>query len=161
MRRMVLSLALLVAVGYQPVTTQMTEEQKAAIAAEVDSVVNERWVTLELAGTDIPFDAHDAPEWAWVLNGTVLLSKTAYDDYFGQDAGILRLQDVKVVDSRTVVLSPEIVLTIQRVRLIVVNVASYTPDEYVWRYAETLAWNKRNGEWKIILGHGSFPPESI
>jgi hypothetical protein len=141
----------------QPTTTELSAEQKAAIAAEVDSVMAERWHAIERADASRSFEAAGSQEFAWAVNGSVLLSYDDYQEYLGPVVRNFRLQDVKVVDTRTVVLAPNIVLTIQKISMFVVNVLSYEPEEELWRFAETLVWEKRNGEWKIILGHGSFP----
>jgi hypothetical protein len=158
---MILPLMLFTAVACQPATMELTDGQKAVIAAEVDSIMNEWWAAFT---TSIDFDrgmsfTADAPEMAWATNGTLLPSRSAIDAYYRPVFGSIQSQAIEFSDSRTVVLAPDVVCTIRVGNTVVVDTAGNTMPEQT--YAETIVWVKRNGEWKVLLGHGSNPSEPI
>jgi hypothetical protein len=162
MRRLALaavSLAFLAAC--QPATTELTEEQKAEIAAEVDSIMNEWWAAYS---TDFDYDRgmsffSDEPETAWANDGEVYYTLSVIDETFRPFFADLQRQDVTPIDSRTIVLTSDVVYTIRHNTVVVVDTAGNAGPEI--RFAETIVWVKRNGEWKVLLGHGSTPPESM
>ena len=145
----------------QPATAELTEEQKAEIAAEVDSVMNEWWTVWSTA---LDYDRGmsfflDEPETAWADDGQVYYTATVIDETFRPFFAGLQRQDLTPIDSRTIVLTSDVVYTIRHNTIVAVDTAGNAGPEI--RFAETIVWVKRNGEWKVLLGHGSIPPESM
>jgi len=162
MRRLVLaalSLALL-ATACQPATTELTEEQRSAIAAEVDSVVNEWWTSWSTMDFDrgLSFFADD-PDVLWMNDAQPFYTKSGVDELIRPWAASLQRQDVTPIDSRTIVVAPDVVYTIRINTVVQVDTAGNALPEI--RFAETIVWVQRDGEWKVLIGHGSTPSESM
>jgi len=155
MRRLVFAAVALVFLtpACQPATTELTEEQKAEIAATVDSLTNEWWAAWEVFDLEQGLSfIHDGPEMTWASDGY----RTVYSVAEGRDvwgAGIagLQRQDLEVTNSRTVVLAPDIVWTLREFDYVVVDTAGNTVAE--GQFKETAVWVKQNGEWKVMLGN--------
>jgi hypothetical protein len=160
MRRLVLAaVALTFVTACQPATTELTEEQKAAIAAEVDSVVSQWWAAWNAMHFDHGMSFfEDARETAWAGDGQLHYSVAGIDGHYRPLFTGLQRQDVTPISSRTIVLGPDVVYTIRNVNVGHVDTAGIAQPEFP--YAETIIWVKQNGEWKVLLGHGSTPSES-
>jgi uncharacterized protein (TIGR02246 family) len=161
MRRLTLSvLSLTFLAACQPAAIELTEEEKAGIAAEVDAVASDWWS----AWTAVDFDRgmsfyEDATETAWAGDGQVHYSITGIEGHYRPFFAGLQRQNVNVIGSQTIVLAPDIVYTIRNTAIVAVDTAG-TPGPET-RYVETIVWVKRNTEWKVLLGHGSTPSESM
>lgn len=155
-----LALALVfAAAACQPATTELTEDQKAEIAAEVDSVASDWWAAWAAVEFDRGMSFIDAgPEATWTGDGgtvyTVAEMDRAWRPFFTQ----LQRQDLTFTDSRTVVLAPDIALTIRAVTFVATDTAGNTRPEF--SSVETVVWVKQNGEWKVLLGHESLQKKS-
>lgn len=149
----VLALALVSAtVSCQPATTGLTEQQKAEIAAEVDSVASDWWAAWAAVEYDRGMSFIDAgPEAAWTgYEGTIYTAAEmdrAYRPFFAQ----LQSQDITFTDKRTVVLAPDVACTIRGYTALVTDTTGNTWPEV--KNVETVVWVKRNGEWKVLVGH--------
>ena len=138
-------------------STQLSNAQRAVIAAEVDSVCDGLWypaweaVDFERALTFIV----DDPETAWVYEGQVIYTRAGIEEAFRPGAALAQSQEFNWTNSRTVVLAPDVAFTIREGSFVVTdtlgNVSPETP------FAETTVWVKRGGEWKVLQGHGSTP----
>jgi uncharacterized protein (TIGR02246 family) len=161
MRRLTLSvLSLAFLAACQPATTELTEEQKAAIAAEVDSVVSQWWAAWNAMDFDHGMSFfEDAGETAWAGDGQLHYSVSGIDGYYRPLFAGLQRQDITSISSRTIVLAPDVVYTIRNVNVAQVDTAGIAQPEFP--YAETIIWVKQNGEWKVLVGHGSTPSESM
>jgi len=161
MRRLVLAvLPLALLSACQPATTELTEEQKAEIAAEVDSVASDWWSAWSVVDFDRGMSFYaDAPETAWAGDGEVHYSIANIDSHYRPFFAGLQRQDVNVTGSRTIVLAPDIVYTIRSTAIVAVDTAGAPAPET--RFVETIVWVKRNNQWKVLLGHGSTPSESM
>jgi hypothetical protein len=71
----------------------------------------------------------------------------------------LQRQDNTRVEWRTIVLAPNVAYTIRINDVVQVDIAGNTGPDV--RYAETLVWVKRDGQWKVLIGHGSTSSESM
>jgi hypothetical protein len=78
----------------------------------------------------------------------------AYRPFFTQ----LESQDFDFTDSRTVVLAPDIAVTIRAVTGVATDTMGNTRPEI--STVETAVWVKRSGEWKILIGHESLQKKS-
>ncbi len=138
----------------------MTEEQKAEIAAEVDSVMND-WLGVWAGSMD--FDraisfVTDEPETGWVNDGQALFTRVETDAAFRPFFASLQSQTATITKSRTIVLASDVVYTIRAHN--VARVYTSGDEQPAIQFVETIVWVKRNGEWKILTGHGSTPSES-
>jgi hypothetical protein len=148
-----LLLLLLAVVACQPATMELTEEQKAEIAAEVDSLTNEWWSAWEAFDFDKGLSfVPDNEGIVWAGAGT----RTVYSPVEGREvwgpgvAGLSR-QELEFTNSRTVVLAPDIVWTLREGDGTAIDTTGTVVHE--GHFIETAVWVKRNGEWKILLGH--------
>jgi hypothetical protein len=133
----------------------LTDEEKATIAAEVDSICDQVWYPIWEA---LEFDRGlsmivDAPETAWVWENMVVYTRTGIDEAFRPGLAGLQRQEFDFPESRTIVLAPDVAYTIRAGTVLSVDEAG--EDEPEIPFAETTVWVKRNGEWKVLLGHGS------
>lgn len=162
MRRFVLAaLALTVFAACQPATTELTEEQKAEIATEVDSVMDVWWTVWS---TDIDFDralsfTADDPNMVWINDASPFYGRSGIDENLRPLVESMQRQEVTPIDSRTIVLSAELAYTVRINSLVHVDTAGNSQPEIRW--GETILWIKRNGEWKVLGGHGSSPADAI
>ncbi len=156
----VLALALVsAAVACQPAMTGLTEEQKAEIAAEVDSVASDWWASWAAVEYDRGMSFIDTgPEASWTGDEGTLYTVAEMDKAWRPWATELQHQDLTFTDSRTVVLTPEIALTIRAVTGVATDTTGNTRPEI--SSIETMVWVKRNGDWKILLGHESLQQKS-
>jgi ketosteroid isomerase-like protein len=141
-------------------TTDLTAEQRAAIAAEVDSVAAEWWSAWEDADADrgLSFIADDA-ETAWTGDdGTTYTLAAISSAWRGWGEGIQGPQQIEFTDATTVVLAADVVCTIRRVTTVQTHVGGTTAPEF--DSVETLIWVRRGGEWKVLIGHESMLQES-
>ena len=160
MHRFVLAASTLtVLAACQPATTELTEEQKVEIAAEVDSVANDWWAAWAAADFDRGMSFIDAgSEAAWSGDEGTLYTRAEMDRTWRPTFTQLERQDLTFTDSRTVVLAPDIVCTIRAVTGIATDTTGTTRPEI--SSIETLVWVKRNGEWRALIGHESLQKKS-
>jgi ketosteroid isomerase-like protein len=140
-----------------------TEEQRAAVVAEVDTVMKEWWGIWAGSG-DIDFDRGmsfitDEPETVWVNDGQVLLTKAVIQEVFRPFFAALQRQIVTPIESRTIALASDVVYTIRAVNLVRIDTAGN--EQPAVQFVETIVWVKRNGGWKVLTGSGSTPSESM
>ena len=162
MRRLllaVLSLAFLAAC--QPATTELTEEQKAAIAAEVNAIHAENGQ----AWADADFDRamsyfQNSQDMMFALEGGLMRGWDAmYNALAPYFEGVTR-QEMTVAETHTVVLARDAVsIMAQGTSAYVYESGEVGPES---PFALTLVYVLRDGEWKVALGHESLPtPESM
>jgi hypothetical protein len=154
MRRLVLPVfALTVLAAWQPGAPKQTEEQKAEIAATVDSLTNEWWSAWAVFDVDRGASfIYDGPGMTWASDGyrTLYSVAEAKEVWVASLAGLQR-QDLEVTNSRTVVLAEDIVWTLREFNYVVVDTSGTSVAE--GQFKETAVWVKRNGEWKVMLGN--------
>jgi uncharacterized protein (TIGR02246 family) len=136
-------------------------EQRAQIAAEVDSVTNEWWTVWSTAQDFDRFMSFfvDDTEPIWISDGQHLMSRSEIDAAFRPVMGNLARQDNTPIEFRTIVISPEVVYTIRINQVEQIDTTRTRLPEVRW--AETIVWVNREGVWKVLLGHGSSPNESM
>lgn len=144
----------------QPPTAGLTAEQRAALAAEVDSVAAEWWSAWEEADADrgLSFIADDA-ETAWTGDdGTTYTFAAISAAWRAWGEGMQGPQQVEYTDAKTVVLATDVVCTIRRITTVQTHVGGTTAPEF--DSVETLIWVRRGGAWKVLIGHESMLQES-
>jgi hypothetical protein len=153
MRRTILPLMLFVAAACQPARTELAEDQKTQIAAEVDSLTQEWWAAWEVFDFDRGLSfIYDGPDMVWTGAGTrTVYSSAEGREVWGPGVAGLQRQDLEFTNSRTVVLSADIVWTLREGNYVAVDTTGNVAAE--GRFIETAVWVKRNGQWKVLLGH--------
>lgn len=156
MRRTVLPLMLFVFAACQPATMELTEEQKAAIADTVNAANAEAWDAWREADLDRALSyLHDSPDLGFALEGQVFRGYAEADSYWRGGFATAEHMDITISDLRTIVLTADVVWLVQRGIFSVTDSAGLTSPET--EFALTTTWVRRDGEWKILLGHESFP----
>ena len=137
----------------QPSVPALTEEQKAEIAAVVDSLTIEWWNSWRSMDVErgISF-IHDAPEatWAGGPMRTVYGVAEMTEVWSAATAAFSR-QELEVTNQETYVLASDVEWTLREM-----DYAVYDTTDAVYaqgQHIETAVWVKRNGEWKLLLGH--------
>ena len=71
----------------------------------------------------------------------------------------MQRQENTPVEWRTVVVAPDIAYTVRINDVAQTDIAGNPGVE--GRYAETILWVKRNGQWRVLTGHGSSPNDAM
>lgn len=155
MNRMILPLMLFVA-ACSPATTELTDAEKAAIAADVNAITSEYWDAWRAADWDRGMSYYlDSPDFVWASGGTVYFGLSVLEGYKPAFDNVAS-QSFIFSESRTTVMAPDAAS--------VTAVGTWTQtdttgvagpmQDIVW----TGVWIQRDGEWKIHLVHLSSPP---
>ena len=144
-----------ITVGCEPPAPEFTDAMKAGIAAEVDATALEWWDAWRAVDYDRGMAYfEDDPEAAWTWDEgnlyTVAGMRAEWEGTWGAD---WESQQIDFTDSRTVVLAPDIAYTIRQFTAVVTDTSGAMLPQTSG--VETLVWVKRNGEWKVLLGHES------
>ncbi len=143
----------------QPATTELTDEQRAAIADTVNAANAEAWDAWREVDLDRALSyIHDSPDVGFAMEGQVYSGYAEVDSFWrGGFASADRI-DITISDLRTMVLTADVVCLVQRGVFSVTDSAGTSPET---AFALTTTWVRRDGEWKVLLGHESWlPPES-
>jgi ketosteroid isomerase-like protein len=148
-------------VACQPSPTELTDEQRAAIRDTVDALMVDFWDAVRHADFDRGLTFfHDAPETALAYEGRTDYTLATLDSVYRPGYAATRSQERTIADSRTTVLAPDVVYVMQRGILSATDTAGTTYP--ATPFAFTVVWVRRNGEWKVLLGHQSDGlPESL
>ena len=140
---------------------EMTQAEIAQIEAEVNEVLDEWWAVWS-AGED--FDRFisifaDDPQTLWIGDAEPYFGRAEIDAGFRPAMENLQRQDNTPIEWRTIVIAPEVVYTVRINDVTQTDIAGNSSPTV--RYAETLVWVKRDGQWRVLIGHGSSPNESM
>ena len=141
---------------------EMSEAEMARIAAEVDSLTVEWWEAWETFDWDRGFAfVEDAPETTWTGAVQTVYSVAEMREVWPPAMAGLARQDLEFTNSRTVVLTPEIVWTLREGNYVVTDTSGV--EVAAGQFTETALWVKRSGEWKVLLGHDddTTPPVEV
>jgi uncharacterized protein (TIGR02246 family) len=155
----VLSLAFLAAC--QPATTELTEEQKAALADSAIAVNTEAWQPWLAADVDQRMQSLlNSPDVGWAWNGEIRFGHANIAAWFRPFLDGVASQEFTVTERRAVVLSRDVVCVMESGTIAATDTAGVTFPPSA--FAFTAIWVRREGEWKIHLGHeSSRAPESM
>jgi hypothetical protein len=167
MRRLTLSiLSLVFLAACQPTTTELTEEQKGEIAADIRQVVAEFWNSVEVMDTDRWLD-HWSPELepffqtqpAIAVNLLTIVQtvddwRAGWEPTFAQRSG----HDIALENEHVAVLAEDIVLHVSRGTFTVSDTLGNTTEPAPWTVSTV--WVHRDAEWKILHFHQSWIPTS-
>ncbi len=136
----------------QPGTVDLTEAQRSAIAAEVDSITSEWWAAWEAVDVErgVSF-LYEGPGFVWAGAGPTLYSAADAREVWPSMVAGLGRQDLEFMNARTVVLAADVVWTLREMNWAAVDTAGAVVAE--GQSIETAVWVKRDGEWKVMLGH--------
>ncbi|NIM49961.1 MAG: DUF3225 domain-containing protein [Gemmatimonadales bacterium] len=155
MRRMILPLMLLVAAACQPATTELTEEQRAAIADTVRQLADTFFEDFRA----LDFDRAMAPwasELVWAENGVLGANRDSLDTVWrGMFASIQEVTSGDWGEVHVKVLGPDAAVFSATFDWAGVDTSgAQIGTAGVW----TTVWLRTDEGWKIVHGHESFPP---
>ena len=143
------------ALACAPPAEEFTEAMKAQIAAEVDATAADWWD----AWADVDYARGmgffaDEPEAAWAGDTGVFYTVAGMKaEWEGAWGATWHQQQIDFTESRTIVLAPDVAYTIRQYDAVVTDTSGAQLPQITG--VETLVWVKRNGEWKVLLGHES------
>jgi ketosteroid isomerase-like protein len=155
MRRTVLSLMLLTLAACQPPATELTEEQKAQITAEVRQLDTEFWNAWREADWDRGMAFYyDSPDFVWAADGIVTMGLDKLEALRPDFANVAS-QTFTFMTTRLVVMASDAVSMTALGTWTQTDTTGVTgpPEDFAW----TAVWVRRDGEWKIHLVHMSNP----
>jgi len=151
MRRFVFAaFALTVLAACQPTTRELTEEQKAEIAAEVNALQPDYlsvWSNADFAG-GMDYWVQ-SPDVAYANQGVVTFGYANMVSTFGPLLERVASQEFEITDRRTVVLAPDVVCVITQGTTTITDtdgVVTTGPPGVSFT-----TWVHRGGEWKVYL----------
>ncbi len=155
MRRMMLPLMLFICAACQPATMELTDTEKATIADEVNAINAEFWE----AWRDADFHRgmshyYDSPDLAFAMQGIVDYCYAPVDAKYRPGMATVVSQAITLTDSRTTVLAADVVCIMDGGTYTATDAHGVTGPEM--GFAVTNIWVRRDGEWRIHVGHESF-----
>ena len=156
MRRMILPLMLLAFAAYQPAATQLTEEQKAEIAAEVNALHTESIEAWSAGGYHRGMLHYlQSPEFTFALEGQLIHGFAGLHDAADSWLANLASQTMTRTESQTTVLAPNVVCIMEQGMGATTDTAGVTGPELT--FARTAIYVRLGGEWKLHFAHVSMP----
>jgi hypothetical protein len=147
---------LVVLAACEPAITELTDDERAEIAAEVESRLDQLWDALRNPNADLILSFFcESPDLLEVHDGGFISGYATFDSLAGPVIGEWENQVITVSETRSVVLSRDVVHTMR----VGTDSMTYKTGEAVPTrpWAVTYVWVRSDGEWKILLGHGSHP----
>ena len=142
----------------EPPPPEMTE---AEIAAEVELVLDDWWATWSAADDFDGFMTFfaDDPEVLWINDAEPFFGRAGIDAAFRPGYENMQGQENTPIEWRTIVIAPDVVYTVRINHIVQTDIAGNATFDH--RFAETIVWVKRDGEWKVLVGHGSSPNQTM
>ncbi len=155
MRRFVIAaFALTVFAACQPTTTELTEEQRAEIAAEVKTIHAEFWNTWREANVDDVMTYYlDSPSFGFSHVGEMIRSFSEYEELVQSAFATVGSQTITITDMHTTVLAPDVVCVMDRGVYAVTDTAGVIGTEAA--FTSTVIWVLHDAEWKVQHAHAS------
>ncbi|NIM49589.1 MAG: DUF4440 domain-containing protein [Gemmatimonadales bacterium] len=155
------AVACLLAAGCQPATVELTDAERAAIADSVNAINAEAWDAWREVDLDRALSYfHDSPDYWFALEGQVLRGYAEADSFWRGSFATANRIDITISDSRTMVLTADVVSVLEQGVFSVTDSAGVTSPETAFALSTT--WVRRDGEWKVLYGHESWlEPESM
>ena len=155
MRRIVLAaFALTVLAACQPVTTELTEEQKAEITAEVNLEMDQLWDDLVQPDWDrLAEYFHQSPDFVMGSDGMAIFGYEAVENAFQPLVDTWERQILTVSDTKTLVLATDMAYSMRVGTDAMVLKSGETTPTQLW--AMSFVWVRRDGEWRTLAGHQS------
>ena len=151
MHRLILAaFALTVLAACQPATTELTEEQKGEIAAEVQLLHDQYWDAWRETDKDRGMSYYrNSPDFVFA-NGVALVKGWGTLNEAVQ-SWTVESQVVTIDESIATVLAPDIVHFVENGTYSVTSTSGETGPDIP--FAVSTIWVLRDGEWKVDFGH--------
>ena len=158
MRRIVLAaFTLTVLAACQPATTELTEEQRNEIAAEVELLHGQFWDAWRVIDGRGMIYYYNSPDFAFGVDGQLVHGWAALNDIV-QSSNVVT-QEFTFNESLTTVLATDVVCVMEQGTYTETFDTGETGPETA--FAFTAIWVRQGDEWKVHLGHASMPaPET-
>jgi hypothetical protein len=163
MRRILLAaLAVSVFVACQPATTELTEEMKAEIAAEIRQVVAEFWQTAEevdiqrwLGYWPPEIESYFQTEPAFQVNMlNILTGADEVRENWVSDFAARSANGIVLANEHIAVLTEDLALHVSKGSFTVSDTLGNTTEPAPW--TATTVWVRHSGEWKNLHMHQSW-----
>jgi hypothetical protein len=142
----------------QPAATELTEEQKLAIAEEVNEVNAEFFDVWSQADWERGMTYYyNSPETVWATEGTLDYGYSEIDAKYRPTFAGVASQIFTITDSRTTVLAPTVASFTANIAWSRTDTTGVTGPEM--KIAWTAIWVLREGEWKVQTAHVSMPTQ--
>ena len=140
-----------------PVSSHLTEADRAATEAAVVARMEEFWAAWRNAEFEraLTFYA-DTSTFTWGANGTTWNSRVALDSVFRPLFAQVKSEDITIIETRPIVLSRDLVFITNRGSHSQTTTDGTTTRETPFAY--TTLWVNRAGQWQIMAGHASEAP---
>ncbi|NIM48083.1 MAG: DUF3225 domain-containing protein [Gemmatimonadales bacterium] len=156
MRRLIFPLILVGAVSCQPATSELTEERKAEVIAEVSALNLEYWDAWRAADWDRGMAYYfDSPDFVWASGGTVTYGFDALEALRPRFESIAS-QTFAFRTNRVTVMAPDAATVTATGTWAQTDTAGVAGPAR--SFAWTAIWLLHGDEWKIHLVHMSFLP---
>jgi hypothetical protein len=156
MRRFVLAaFALTVLVACQSATTELTDEQKAEITAEVNMALDGFWDCWRRVDYDggMAYN-HDSPETSGTSStGRIVMGAANIAREFRPGFASLASQDIRFDETHFKVLAPDAVYSLQQGTYSATDTSGVTGPTRAFAYS--FVWIQTEAGWKITAGHMS------
>ncbi len=150
MRLALAALSVTFLVACQPGATELTEEQKAEVAAQVDAVRADFWDAWRDWDVDRVISYYlNSPDFVWADEGQLFTGWAALNE--AVQAGNLESQTITFNESRTTVLAADAVHVVEQGTYSVTDTDGVTGPKIA--FAFSALWMHRNGEWKVHFSH--------
>ena len=158
MRRIVFAVfAVTVFISCQPADTEMTVNQKAEIAAEVELLHGQFWDAWRETSIERGMSYYlNSPDITFVSREGTTVGFDALHDAAHSGFADLASQVITITESRTTVLAANVVSMVVGERYTQTNREGVTGPEGNNIY--TFIWVHRNGEWKVQSAHATVIP---
>jgi hypothetical protein len=151
MRRLALAaLSLAFLSACQPATTELTEEQKADNAAEVNALRADFWHAWREWDVDRGMSYYrNSPDFIVANDGELIKGWNTFDEAI--QSWNVESQTIAFNESRTTVLAPDAVHLVEQGTYSVTDTTGVTRPEVT--FAASTLWVLRDGEWKVDFAH--------
>ena len=157
MRRLALAVfSLVFLAACQPNTTELTEEQRAELTAEVSAINSEFWDVWREADVARGMSYYkDSPDFVLAISGQLIRGFSEFNDMAAAVFANVESQTITIDDSQTTVLGPNAAVVVEHVTYTQTDTEGVTGPEYT--AAITSIWVRHEGEWKVGHFHNSSP----
>ena len=150
----------------QPVTTELTEEQKATIAGEVNAIHTAFMDAWQANPDDVDRGMSyylNSPDFTFsrIFSGaeedqkiTLLRGFAAFNDFARSFLEEVADTDWRVTERQFTVLARDVVYVLETGTVVITDTAGVTAPPQSFTY--THVWVHRNGEWKVLLANAGY-----
>lgn len=157
MRRVVFAaFALTVFAACQPATTELTDEMKAEIAAEVELIHAQMWDAWREVDVEKGMSYfYNSPTLTIAGEGELTTGFDTLRDIVHPSHAHMASQRITITESQTTVFALNVVSIVDKLTNVVTDTLGVTGTEAA--YANSVIWVRQDGEWKIHFVHQSSP----